>query len=408
MYIREITVNEFNDYLNNFPGSNFHQTLNYATFKSDQGYEYELIGYGTADKLYAVALVLVKLINGYLYAYIPEGPLMNYNNPGIIADFTDSLIKYYKKDGITFIKINPQIVIGEISEKNHYQVKYNDNLNLIDTFTKCGYTKLNDNMYFESILPRMNVIIDLDNFTFNNLKKNTKNKIRKGLRRGLTLEKGNINELNILNEFVQKKKKKDDFYYKDYYNSFKRDDSIDLFLLSIDYQNYYNSTKKVFEKELASNEALALKVQDKPIEKNINKKINSDKNLLIYKNDLTYSSKGLNNENKTYVAAALVIKHKDKVTLAIYGYGQKYKAYAPNYYLIYAIANYYKGTYKYFDLNGITADFSQNSPYYGLNKFKLSFKPHIYETIGEFDLIINPRIYNKLIKKDLLSKEFKH
>ena len=77
MYIREITVNEFNDYLNNFPNSNFHQTLNYATFKSDQGYEYELIGYGSADKLYVVALVLVKLINGYLYAYIPEGPLVS-------------------------------------------------------------------------------------------------------------------------------------------------------------------------------------------------------------------------------------------------------------------------------------------------------------------------------------------
>lgn len=406
MYIRELTVNEFNDFASDFPNSNFHQTLNYATLKSEHGYEYELIGYGTADKLYAAALVLVKLINGYLYAYIPEGPLISYDNPGIFADFTDSLIKYYRKDGITFIKINPSIIIGEIFEKKNFQVEYNDNVSLITTFEKCGYKKLNNNMYFESVLPRVNAIVDLDTFEFNNLKKNTKNKIRKGLRRGLTLEKGTSADLNILNEFAKNKKKKNDFYYKDYYNTFSRDDSIDLFLLSIDYQAYYESTKFVFEKELTKNEELASNVQKNPVSRNINKKINSDKNLLIYKKDLSLSSKEINSNQKTYVAAALVIKHKDKLTLSIYGYDKKYKSFAPNYYLIYAIANYYKGSYKYLDLNGVTADFSKNSKYFGLNAFKLGFKPHLYEYIGEFDLVINQRVYNHLVRKQLLDKEF--
>ncbi len=406
MYIRELTVNEFNEFANEFPNSNFHQTLNYATLKSEHGYEYELIGYGTEDKLYAAAVVLVKLIGGYLYAYIPEGPLINYDNPGIIADFTDSLMKYYRKDDIVFIKVNPSIVIGEIFEKKNFQVEYNDKVGLINTLERCGYKKLNNNMYFESVLPRVNAIIDLDTFEFNSLKKNTKNKIRKGLRRGLTLEKGASTDLNILNDFAKNKKKKNDFYYKDYFNTFSRDDSIDLFLLSVDYQAYYESTKYVFEKELTKNEELSLKIQNNPATRNINKKINSDKNLLIYKNDLANSSKSINNEQKTYVAAALVIKHKDKVTLSIYGYDKKYKSFAPNYYLIYAIANYYKGSYKYFDLNGLTADFSKNSKYHGLNEFKLGFKPHIYEYIGEFDLIINERTYNHLIKKKLLDKEF--
>lgn len=406
MYIRELTVNEFNEYANNFPNSNFHQTVNYATLKSDHGYEYELIGYGTEDKLYAAALVLVKLINGYLYAYIPEGPLMNYNNPGILADFTDSLIKYYKKDNVVFIKINPSIIIGEIFEKNNYQIEYNDNISLVNTFKNCGYNKLNNNMYFESVLPRINPILDLDSFTFDKLKKNTKNKIRKGLRRGLTLEIGTSNDLNILNEFVKNKKKKNDFYYKDYYNTFNRDGSIDLFLLSIDYSAYYASTKYVYEKELDKNELLSLRIEQNPATRNINKKINSDKNLLIYKNDLSLASRKINSEQKTYIAAALVIKHKDKVTLSIFGYDKAFKTFAPNYYLIYAIANYYKGKYKYFDLNGIAADFSKTSKYHGLNEFKLGFKPHIYEYIGEFDLIINQRVYNHLIKKNLLNKEF--
>ncbi len=406
MYIRELTVNEFNEYVQNFPNSNFHQTLNYATLKADHGYEYELIGYGTADKLYAAALVLVKIIDGYLYAYIPEGPLMNYDNHGILADFTDSLIKYYKKDGITFIKVNPSIIVGEISPKDNYKTQYNDNISLVKTFEECGYTKLNNNMYFESVLPRVNAILDLDTLTFNDFKKNTKNKIRKGIKRGLVLEKGTSNELNILTELVKNKKKKNEFYYKDYFNTFSRDDSIDFFLLSIDYKKYFDSAKQVYEKELAENEKLALKIEQQPTTRNINKKINSDKNLLIYKNDLSLASKKISNTEKTYIAGALVIKHKDKVTLSIYGYDRKYQDFAPNYFLIYSIANYYQGTFKYMDLNGVAADFSKTSKYYGLNEFKLGFKPHLYEYIGEFDLVINERAYNHLIKKDLLDKEF--
>ncbi len=406
MYIRELTVNEFNEYVSKFPNSNFHQTLNYATLKSDYGYEYELIGYGNEDKLYAAALVLVKLLNGYLYAYIPEGPLMDYDNPGILSDFTESLANYYKKEDIAFIKINPSIVVGEIFENDHFKVKYNNNIALVKTFQECGFTKLNNNMYFESALPRINAILDLEDFNFDKLKKNTKNKIRKGLRRGLTLEKGTSSELNILSEFVKNKKKRNEFYYKDYYNTFSRDDSIDFFLLSIDYAAYYESTKYVYEKELKKNEDLALKVEQNPVARNINKKINSDKNLLIYKKDLSLASKEINKSEKTYIAAALVIKHKDCVTLSIYGYDRKYQGFAPNYYLIYAIANHYKEKYKYFNLNGLAADFSKNSKYFGLNEFKLGFKPHIYEYIGEFDLVLNYHIYNRLIKKNLLDKEF--
>ena len=57
-------------------------------------------------------------------------------------------------------------------------------------------------------------------------------------------------------------------------------------------------------------------------------------------------------------------------------------------------------------VNGMTGDFTISNPYKGLNQFKLGFKPHIYEFIGEFDLILNERVYRTLIKKGLLAKEF--
>ena len=54
----------------------------------------------------------------------------------------------------------------------------------------------------------------------------------------------------------------------------------------------------------------------------------------------------------------------------------------------------------------MTGDFSKENPYYGLNKFKLGFKPKVYEFIGEYDLIINSNIYRSMLKSGKLAKIF--
>ena len=54
----------------------------------------------------------------------------------------------------------------------------------------------------------------------------------------------------------------------------------------------------------------------------------------------------------------------------------------------------------------MTGDFTKQNPYYGLNEFKMGFKPHLYEFIGEFDLVVQEHPYHHLIKKGLLAKEF--
>ena len=80
--------------------------------------------------------------------------------------------------------------------------------------------------------------------------------------------------------------------------------------------------------------------------------------------------------------------------------------FSANYFLYYALIKYYQNDYKYMDLNGITADMNKSSKYYGLNRFKLGFNPDVYEYIGEFDLIIDEKEYNKLLNFGLLAKEF--
>ena len=143
-------------------------------------------------------------------------------------------------------------------------------------------------------------------------------------------------------------------------------------------------------------------------EKNINKKMNSDRALLSYKNDIEFASMNIRKNNTTYIGGALTIKYNNRVNIVISGINTYYKHFNANYFLHYKIIDYYKKTHKYIDLNGITGDFSSNNPYYGLNNFKIGFNSNLYEFIGEFDLILNKKTYNTLNNKGLLAKEFNH
>ena len=49
--------------------------------------------------------------------------------------------------------------------------------------------------------------------------------------------------------------------------------------------------------------------------------------------------------------------------------------------------------YDRYNFYGITGDFNENNPLYGLYLFKKSFGGTVVELIGEFDLIINKPLY---------------
>lgn len=407
MYIKELSVDEFNNFKKNHPLNNHHQSVNYALLKSENNYEYELIGYTDGEKIYAAACVLVKLINGYIYAYIPEGYLIDYMNEELLRNFTKDLITYYEKEEIIFIKVNPSLKIRELDNKGNIKNIFPEE-QVQKSFNRLGYKLIEEKGELTNVLPLYNAVVNLEEFSLDNLNKNTKNKIRKAIRKGLTIQKFEQDKLYLLNELVRNKKNTNIFYYNDYYNIFARTNDIDLFLVNIDYNEYSNNSQKAYSKEEEKNKKLNENIIHNSSIKAINKKMSSDKSLLSYKNDVSKAAANLQNDKEEYIAGALVIKNEDTVTILISGYDKKYNDFAANYFLYYKLMEYYKGKFKYFNLNGISKDLSKNSKFYGLNSFKLGFKPHIYETLGEYDLIIKPRTYNYLKKKRYLKSEFSH
>ena len=154
------------------------------------------------------------------------------------------------------------------------------------------------------------------------------------------------------------------------------------------------------------NNRLHTAIEGVTTQKSINKKMESDRKLTAYKNNVQLATSLNKRKDKLYIAGALVIKYQNRIQILISGYDKKYKNFDANYFLHYAILDYYKNDYDYADLNGMTGDFSKDNPYHGLNAFKLGFHPRVYEYIGEYDLAIKPMKYKKLRLNGNLAKEF--
>lgn len=404
MFIREMSLAEFKEFANTHFIGNFHESINYALIKAEEGFEYEFIAYG-ADDIVGAALILYKKIGSVYFGYSPRGFLIDYSNDYLLEDFTNKIKEYYKNRNFAFIKINPEIAIAKLN-KDTMNFEYNENYKIIDMLTKNGYKKLKNNMNFEALLPRVNAIIKLDGYDYNNLSKNTRNKVKKGIRKGLILEKANPDKLNIFYKFIKNKINRDEYYYNDFYNVFSRSSVVDLIMVKVDYKKYLINAQNAYNLELKKNAILNNKLIEKNQAKIINAKMNSDRALLSYKNDIAEASKKINTNEDVYVAGALVIKYQNRVIIQISGFDRSMTRFSANYFLYYALIKYYQNDYKYMDLNGITADMNKSSKYYGLNRFKLGFNPDVYEYIGEFDLIIDEKEYNKLLNFGLLAKEF--
>lgn len=400
MNIRELSFDEFHTFVSNHPLGNFYQSLEYALLKAEEGYDYEFIGYTDNHNILAASLILYKKEGNYYYGYAPRGFLVDYNSLYFLKEFTSQIKDYYKKRGFASIRINPEIAIGQLVKG---EIEHNANFSFKDNLLQAGYKKLDDDMHFDYLLPRMNAIVSLDSFSLETLSKNTRNKVKKGLRKGLTLVKADVNKMDILYNFIKNKDNKDLFYYKDFYNAFNKNDSVDLFLVKVDFKKYLLNTQEYYNRELFTNNLLNNKIVDKNNTTNINAKMSSDKTLLVYKNEIAEASKHLNNDEELYIAGAMVIVYKNRITIKISGFDKDYKSFSPNYYLYYAILDYYKDNYNYADLNGITADMSENNPYHGLNRFKLGFNPKIYEYIGEYELTINNNAFTNSPKKSIFS-----
>ncbi|MFA6752793.1 MAG: peptidoglycan bridge formation glycyltransferase FemA/FemB family protein [Bacilli bacterium] len=406
MKIIELSFEIFDNFASNHPLRNYCQSSAYAMFMSEQGFNYDYIGYEDNGNIVAASLILYKRIGGMQkYAYAPKGFLIYYYNISLVSDFTKALTKKLKSKGIIFLKINPEIIIAELKYKNSFNSEYNKNVKIIDELKSIDYKRRREIKPLELIEPRISAYVNLKKYNQNKLNNETKEKIIFSQKKGLEYDIATSKEVKIFYDFIKDHTKKNINYYRNLLNIFNKFNMAELLLVKVNYKNFLIQAKEAYEIELENNNNYNKIIQENTTERNLNIKMESDKLLLQLKNNIVEATEGLKKGVNEYIAGAIIVKYQNRITIIESGYNPDFSNLYPDYYLYNKLFEIYAKDYDYIDLNGLSSDFSTGSEYYLSNQFKLEFNPNIYEYIGEFDYIINDFSFKNLQRNDAIARE---
>ena len=404
MYIKELTVEEFNKFSDNFMYSSIYQTSEYGNVMSKENYQSIFVGLIDDDNdIKAASLILIESINMFKYAYAPKGILIDYDDHSLLLEFTRLIKIYLGKQKVIALKINPMIIRNtyDYNKKvNIVNIKFDDTLNYLKSI---GYYHLGFNNLFESFKPRFEAILDLNKpiFTlFSDVNKNFKNKIKSADKNGIRIIKGGINELDYLYEEVKNKYPRDKEYFINIYNNFSKRDMIDYYYAKLDTNVYLRNVQKKFQKQTEICAKINNKVFKNAGKKSNNKiisnKITAENKLNELKNELIYATNLLKNKpNGIILSTMLITKYRGQAYILMDGYNTEFKRFNAKHLMTWKlIEKYSKEKYKIFNLGGMTNPNIDNDKYNGLNEFKLRFNAKSVEYIGDLELITNNTIYN--------------
>ncbi len=411
MKLVEINEKEFKKIADQNPQITFHQTKEWANLKKSNGWIHYYISLEDDQKSKACALLLAKkipIINQYLF-YSPRGFLIDYKDKKLLETFTKQIKKFVKEKKGIFIKIDPYVPY--IEHDNNGKVVENgfNNKDCHQNLTTLGYKHFGFNLMQDTLQPRWMHIIDTKNKTLDEVMEKMESKTRQILRKnekcGIRVHEIEKEELKAFKNIMQHTSDRREFvdrplkYYENMWKHLHDSGILKIMIAEIDFNTYKKNTttelkeiKKELEDRINKKEKNLLKMNEKKFnqrkkqdEENIKRLEKQLEKIEEYKKEYG---------EKTTLGGILFLIYGNEV-LSLYG-GSEAKlmqfqsAYTVHFAGIkYAVENHYNQ----YNFYGITGDFREENPLYGLYLFKKSFGGVVVELIGEYDLIINKPLY---------------
>jgi len=413
MKIVRLSPQTFDKYISEISYCSYFQTSSYGQLLSKFGLKEEYIGFQENNKLIGALLLLQKpIFMGFKYAYAPRGIIIDYNNRNLVQTATKELKSFLLKEHYLILKMDPLIICSKKDRKGNILAKNPNIETIITTLKTAGFHHCGFNNYFESVKPRWEAELDLRYDTktlFKNLSKQTRNKLRKATKYGLSVYKDNKYNFEQIYPLIKDKDKVTLKYYEQMYKFFG--ENCELYYAKINTRMYVENSKYLYEKEMEINDYLTNIIQSngykgKNMSNILNKKMESDKLLSAYKKYMVEATNLLKEyPDGLIVGATITIKVKNKIYLIVEGFDKKYKNLCANYLTKWKIIEKYANSnIEFFNLNAISGVFNaKDNKYKGLNEMKFSYNAIANEYIGEFNLIINNPMYS--LYKGMSSKK---
>lgn len=387
----------FDQFAINHPNNNYYQTSNYGRLMSSHGYNAYYLGLvDSYGQIRAASLVTVKneKNNRRKMGYAPRGFLIDWNDSELVLEFTEKLKTYLAKRSFTYLKLDPYVVYKEHDIQGNEKINGENNTYFVQNLQSLGYIHMGYNNGMEASNPRWNAttILSPNNISlFNSISKEAREKINEAVKHGNKVYKGSANDISLLHTLNSTQPIE---LLNDYYQFYGLNDGCEIYFSKLEPVSYVNSSKINYEKEEQNNNNLNMQMQDwnNPNKGNlINYKLKSDELLAKYKKEMLEAINLFQKyPNGLITAGAIIIKYGKKIIFVHCAVNENFKDQFPDYLLKWQIMQEYgKKGYIMADFNGITMG-PQNEPN-TLNKVQLSNR--IVEYVGEFDLVINKKLY---------------
>ena len=408
MRIVKLSANQFDKFALTHRYRNYYQSSMYANVMTKFGYRGQYLGaVDDNNKLIGATLIIYKeVFMGNKIAYAPRGILFNYEKKEETKEFIHKLKKTLSKQNFMLLRMDPYVPLTILDYEGNMINLNNNGQNIIDNIVAAGFHYKGKNMYFETEKPRFEALVLLQkdiHDIYTKIDKRTKNKIRKATNSGVEVYKDTSLDVTELHKLVSQKDKKPLSYYQTLCEKF--DGSIDIYYAKVNANIFLINSRRSYEKELEYNEVLANHIQDMSLspserENSLNKKMESDKLITVYKSNLLKSTDLLkNNPDGIIVGAAMVLKYDNAAYVIAEGMNEDYGNLNALSLIKWQMINDYNSHgLKYLNLGGVVGNFENPKEYAGLNESKLGMDTTVSEYIGEFDIVLNSFTYN-LYKK---------
>ena len=401
----ELTQEEFNNFSINHENSIFFQSSYWGELKKFTGWIPYYIGYKD-DELKCASLLLAKkipIINKYIF-YAPRGFLIDYNDYNLLNTFTQEVKEFVKSKKGIFFKINP-LVIYQQRDINGDIVKDGfNNKKVVEDLLKLGYKHVGfTKTYGKDLEPRWISVLDLKDKSYDEIKSNLRNTTRYDInnsyKNGLKLVEIDNSRMDEFKKLMASTGQRRGFidrplsYYKKMYDAFSKTNNIKVMLVELDVKSnlktYQESKEKLIEK--INYEKSKDRVKDNLI-KELEKQLNSAEKKIKEAEEL------LKIDDKIVLAGGLFMNFANQC-VSLFGASYKeYMKYKGQYFLNNEMIKYaLENNYEKYNFYGITGDFDESSPMFGLFDFKRGFNAEVQELIGEFTFVTDN--FNYLIYK---------
>ncbi len=425
---------EYDKFLNLAKQKNQHNvfhSLSWAKFREKSFWEYEIVGLENNNELVAATLILTKKLPklNTKFAHIPRGFIIDYNNDELVQEFTNQLKKYLKAQKVFAFRIDPDIILHEITKQKEIIEGGKNNYKLVENLKKMGYKHQGYVNNFEGILPRFTFRNYLNEKTieqmYDELYYKTRTNIQTAQDKGIEIQYSTVDDIDEFLELLHAKAKRDGIvnqskeYFVNLLNTFneQQENSARICFTFLNTKKYFTQSKINFDKINNEYKELESKKQEENISAKRLKKINNmQKNI---KPKLDKAQKEIDFAKEAYetypdgirLTGSIYVIHENRAWFLFTGSSEKYRKTMPAYLNLWEMIKKLKEeNIEFLDLFGASGDISEDSPYFGIYLFKNRFNGTFTEFIGEFDYVINSKyyfLYKKIAPKLQTSRDSK-